>query len=579
MTVPLPSSVPPSPDRSGWLGAFALSLLLSLLVVSPCFWLGTASGHDFEFHAASWLDAAWQWQEGIFYPRWSAWTNHGFGEPRFIFYPPLSWMLGGALSLLLPGPSLPVVFLVLTSTLAGCSAFALLRRLVPRKAALLGAACYVINPYALLLTYVRSDFAEQLACALLPLLVLSALELAELLEATRPARSAIPRFALPFAAVWLANAPAGVIATYSVALLFVVSASIHRSGRILLRGAGGMALGWGLAGFYLLPAAYEQRWVNIGQALSSGLIPAQNFLFTRIDDVEHTWFNWIASYCALLLILLLGLAALGSERFARHVPAASASATEQRRFLALFSLGAAAALLTLRISHALWEHLPELRFVQFPWRWMSVLAVVFCCFASAFLERRRGALWFILFLLCSVPLGSFLITNSWWDPDEMASEHEAIRSGSGFDGTDEYDPAGDDHLDLPRKAPLVEILAGEAGASPSGGPEVQIGSWTTEHKEIDVHAPVAARLALRLLNYPAWQVHVNGQKIIPERREDTDQMVIPVPPGSHRIEVCFSRTPDRTLGNAVSVVSLLTFLFLLVGSPRTAPGSRRSSSR
>lgn len=533
-----------------------LFLVFAICVVLPFFWLGTASGHDFEFHAPSWLDVAYQWKQGVLFPRWTAWTNHGFGEPRFIFYPPLSWILGAVLSLLLPDAAVPIVYIVLVQTFAGLSAYLLLRRLVARRAAMLGAAFYVINPNALLLSYVRSDFAEQLACAFLPLLLLATLRLCGQLEGSPSRAFSLASFSLWFAFIWLCNAPAAVLASYSVCFLIAWIALSQRSIGILARGIAGLFLGFGLAAFYIVPAAYEQKWVNIGEALASGLLPAQNFLFTPIADVEHTWFNWIASICTLSLILLLLFAALASRQLS------NATTNSRHVALSLLLLGAVATFLTLRWSSLFWVLLPKLRFVQFPWRWISVLALLSACFLAFVIERRHGWIWFAVLLLLTLPLAQFLIVNTWWDEDEMATQRDGIDSEHGFDGTDEYDPVGDDHLDLPLDAPLVKALPANSAETTPPQVEIRVDRWTTEHKLIHIKAQSDARIALRVLNYPAWRVEVNGQAIHPERMDDVNQMVVPVGTGVSEIRVTFARTPDRQIGNAASAFSALVLAFL-----------------
>src|SRR5258708_28367124 len=137
--------------------------------------------------------------------------------------------------------------------------YALMRRISDQRfTALLGAGCFAANPYALLIIYVRSDFAELLAIAFFPLLFLAALRVSgdigksqkrDWLQNTFP-------FAIWFCAIWLSNAPAAVIATYSVALVFAIVAWRQRSAVPLKNGAAGQGLGFCFSAVFFISPAF-----------------------------------------------------------------------------------------------------------------------------------------------------------------------------------------------------------------------------------------------------------------------------------------------------------------------------------
>ena len=155
------------PQPSSTLKATTVCTLIAaaLTVVAPFAVRGVACGHDLTFHMNSWLEVAQQWRAGVLYPRWAANANYGSGEPRFLFYPPLSWILGGALGSFIPWLFVPVAFDGCAVFLAGLAMHCMAREWFEEPDATLIAVAYAVNPYMLLTIYVRSAFAELLAAS------------------------------------------------------------------------------------------------------------------------------------------------------------------------------------------------------------------------------------------------------------------------------------------------------------------------------------------------------------------------------------------------------------------------------
>ena len=564
-TKPIQASVtikPPSPTAEHAVAAsprLALFLvaIAATMVIAPMIFLGNSSGHDFQFHLASWLDVAGQWRQGSFFPRWAEWANWGYGEPRFIFYPPASWMLGTALGSVLPWKMAPGAFIWLALLLAGFSMWLFAREWLPRREAAAAAVLYAVNPYHLILIYYRSDFAELLASALFPLAVWGALRL------LRDGWRGLKFLAVPFALIWLANAPAAVLATYSLMLLFLVASVLRRSIQPLFLGGVSMAAGFGLAAFYIFPAAYEQRWVQIHEALANLLRPEQNFLFTHAADPEFLFFNWKVSGVAMGVMLVTGISAVIVARRGREFSGL---------WWMLLTLGAAATLLMFSPSVLLWRWLPKLQFVQFPWRWLSVLDFVFAFFAAAAIGRsKRPWVAGLALGIAIITLGAALVNDGWWDSEDIPFLTKGIQSSRGYEGTDEYQPLGCDRYALPGVDPFGEMNGKPApwiqqfGAPPRVfGPisdaALHVERWSANEKRFSIESDASVTLALRLLNYPGWNVQVDGESIAPGAAPETAQMLVTVPAGAHQVDVTFTRTWDRAAGEIISAV----FAILLI---------------
>jgi hypothetical protein len=169
------------------------------------------------------------------------------------------------------------------------------------------------------------------------------------------------------------------------------------------------------------------------------------------------------------------------------------------------------------------------------------------------------------FLLAAVVLAGYKIQPPWWDSAADVREmSDAVSDGTGYEGTDEYVPAGADAYELNKDLPLI--------SDDSGAPIPNvILVWRPTEKHFRVQAASPQNLTVRLFNYPAWSVVVNGKPVEAEATDVTGLIVIPIAAGDSDIYINFRRTIDRLIGSIVSLISL----FVLVAAwVRTRPNTR-----
>jgi hypothetical protein len=350
-------------------------------------------------------------------------------------------------------------------------------------------------------------------------------------------------------------------------------------------GGAAMVAGFGLAAFYILPAAWEQRWVQIDQILADLLRPNQNFLFTHAENPEFLLFNWKVSAVALGVILTTSISAIFVARRRQDFGEV---------WWFLLALGSVATLLMFPASTLAWRWVPKLQFVQFPWRWLGPLDFVLAFFlAAAFGNAKRQWLcWTTTFVLLS-GLGATIVSDAWWDSEDIPVIASGIKTGHGYEGTDEYQPLGSSRYDLPGvdadggavtgpPAPrLAAFSASDPGLASATGARLNVERWTPDTKVFLSASTAPIVIALRLLAYPPWQVAIDGAPIRAGSGPETGQMFIPIPAGTHRVVVQFGTTWDRELGSVVSVLflfAILIFVFATAGDDAASEALSKTDS-
>jgi hypothetical protein len=586
--------------RLGW--QMLLIPLAALIAVMPLIDHGCSCGHDFDFHLLSWMEAARQFAHGNLHPHWAFTPAYNAGEPRFVFYPPISWMLGALLGLLLthlPGVTeaaawnaAPIVFTWIALTLSGLTMHRLARSFLGRNAALLAAIVYLANPYMLFTAYERTAYAELLAAAWIPLLF----------QAILRDRVTATRIAIPVALLWLTNAPAAIMGSYTLAVLaFLRIASTARAAaksrgpglasgswilrhraslRIALHTVSGTIVGLALAAFYILPAVYERRFVQIAMATIAGMRIDQNFLFehtgTSSDDLLHDQVLHTASIIAVILLAIAALALVAShftERRCEHE-------RDLRPFptFPLAIVAAGIAFLLTSPSVFLWNHMPQASLLQFPWRLLAILAPIAVLALAAACDSiaLKAAPTAIAGLVLAVALShvAYHAFAQPCDPEDTPTARLALfHSNSGTDPTDEYTPVGADNDSLTPGDPPWWLATSPASPPPASAPPGPVQSGPVP-MPFTVTAPRAEELILNLRDYPAWRVRINGVAVSQRDPRPDGLIAVGVPRGVSTVDVFYFERLDQTAGTDVSLFTVGLLLLHLRRRRRVLSGLR-----
>jgi hypothetical protein len=194
---------------------------------------------------------------------------------------------------------------------------------------------------------------------------------------------------------------------------------------------------------------------------------------------------------------------------------------------------------------------------SFPGAGCSAWAFPFTLLIVLGVRRWTVRVGIYLATLCVLALGWRHFQPPWWDHAAQLREMQHfMATGAGYEGVDEYTPLEADPSSIDKDARRVTV-DGPARAA------IHVSQWNPESKLFTAEMSAPDNLALRLFNYPAWRVEVNGRLVQAGTREDTGQMLVPVEAGANRVQITFIRTWDRRAGGWISLVALVLVLVSL----------------
>ena len=520
------------------------------------------SGHDSLFYPPRVVTFEEGLKEGRILPRWTQEFAGGYGEPYFNFSPPLLYYVTSLFRFagagVIDSLNFAVAFLLL---LSGFTMYLLAAEIFDRAGGLVAGAAYMYAPYTLTDIYVRAAYAEFSSFATLPLIFWSFYKLAQ----TRQIRYLIAA-ACSYALLLLCHNPVSLIFTPFLLLMILLSALRQRSRAVLLSQSAAFVLGLALSAFFWAPSLLEKKYIQIERLLQNALEYQNHFVYFR-QLFNSPWgygistpgpndgmsFEIGAFYLAALGVggLMLLMRRLLPNR-------------EQRWFVALMLIMAAASIFFMtEASSIAWAYLPPLQYLQFPWRFLVIVAMASSILAAVPSVLTRGRGRFVEWLPVLIIPVIILTSLSKCKPnavhpykDDFFKAENIIARKLETSTVLEYRPKWVQNDPPGPPASPLDLTAGSARL------EVQQRSQTRYRFQIDARTPSYFRFNVHY--FPGWRVEVDGVGRDVEPNNRFGLMEFSVEPGVHDVVARFQNTPIRTTAEAVSQFSIVMILILSI---------------
>ncbi|MEA3459555.1 MAG: 6-pyruvoyl-tetrahydropterin synthase-related protein, partial [Chloroflexota bacterium] len=560
---------------------FALALLLSIPAWLPLLrgFVNTRVGGDSPFLFFRLHQLLRNLQAGVFPARWMPDAAYGQGYPFFNFYASLPYYLAALFKLWGFGYIWAVKLTQIIGFIAAAGAmYILAKRLLDNQAgALLAALIYTYAPFHLVNVYVRGDsLSEFYAFVFYPLVLWTLLRLKE-----APSRANIALVAFAYGGLILTHNISALIFTPFIGLWLIAYGLWPREERRIaichmpyaIRNTpyaiGGIGLGLALSAWFWLPALLERGSVQL-EGMTSGYFHYSGH-FRSLDLIQASpLFDYSVDgslRCFAMGSIQAALALLGTASIIAHW--LKRRRIETRDAFLLVGLFVSTFFIT-PLSRPLWDHLPLLPFVQFPWRFLSVQAFFASLVSGRIVGKFRRSHAVAVALGLAAMATSMLKLRPEYLPlseaditTEQLSIYEYFTANVGTTVRSEYLPRWVEtrpftsEMLLEGSKPPPKVLEGTLEKAEL----VELGP-THEEWLLDVSSP-SARLAFHTYYFPGWRARVDGEPREVEPVEGLGYIGLDLGQGEHRVILCLERTPLRAFAEALSLLAFIIAIGLV----------------